>query len=266
MSALRGLRSSLMHDPDAHALALNAHAGGCSRPVAKWTYDSADIHLVGMRRHSPSEWRSKGQRANDDVFVLCVGGMRLAFRGSTDPSPNMSSRSSLPYLIRGQHAYRFGWHKIATVNSTPCRPYRAFKPDPKVLVVRDRVGDMTDSLADIEEKGNLELNGTINIHWSGAGTSNWSAGCQVIAGKRYMTLDGSRVKCDAFASPGYSGLASGKTRGAYDVLLDFVTVFSDDMTTGGSKLLYTLVYERDLDRVPDNVPKIDFNKLVERLS
>ena len=67
-------------------------------------------------------------------------------------------------------------------------------------------------------------------------------------------------------SPGYSGLASGKTRGAYDVLLDFVTVFSDDMTTGGSKLLYTLVYERDLDRVPDNVPKIDFNKLVERLS
>lgn len=266
MSALRGLRSALLHDPDAHAKVLKANAGGCTRGVANWTFDADDIHLVGMRRHSPSEWRSKGKRANDDIFVLCVGGLRLGFRGSTDPSPNMSTRSSLPYLIRAQHAYRFGWHKIKTVNSSPSRPYRAFKPDPKVLVVRDRIGDMTDSLADIQERGNLELNGTINIHWSGAGTSNWSAGCQVIAGKRYMTLNGDRVKCDAFASPGYSGLKSGKTRGAYDVLLDFVTVFSDDLRTDGSKLLYTLVYERDLDRVPDNVPKIDFNKLVERLS
>lgn len=86
----------------------------------------------------------------------------------------------------------------------------------------------------------------INIHWSGIGTTNWSAGCQVIEGRRYLNHRGVVVDCTAFASPGYAGLGS-KTRGAFNVLLDVITMFAPSNAISGTRVNYTLLHERDLD-------------------
>ena len=208
--------------------------------IAQWNLDRHAIHLIGIRRQ---EWRSAPVRRNDDVFVLLVNGLAFAFSGSTDPNPKQAgpTRHDEPYLVRGQHQYRFGWHKL----DNPDRVYRAFRPvAPGVLVCRDFVKD--DALTDADLAGGLETNATINIHWSGAGTGNWSAGCQVIEGSRYLNHRGVVVDCSAFAAPSYSGLGA-KTKGAYNVLLDLITVFAASNATSGVGLHYTLLYERDLD-------------------
>ena len=50
----------------------------------------------------------------------------------------MAGRKDAAFLIRGQHEYRFGWHKISTVGSNTVKAYRAFKTKSNkgVLVVR----------------------------------------------------------------------------------------------------------------------------------
>ncbi len=205
--------------------------------IAQWNLDRHAIHLIGIRRQ---EWRSAPNRKNDDVFVLLVNGLAFGFLGSTDPNPKQADRPDEPYLVRGQHQYRFGWHK----QSDAKRVYRAFRPvGPGVLVCRDTVND--DELSDADLAGGLDLVPTINIHWSGAGTGNWSAGCQVIEGSRYLNHRGAVVDCSAFAAPSYSGLGA-KTKGAYNVLLDLITVFAPSNATSGVALHYTLLYERDL--------------------
>ena len=207
--------------------------------IAQWNLDRHAIHLIGIRRQ---EWRSAPVRRNDDVFVLLVDGIAFGFSGSTDPNPKQAgpTRPDEPYLVRGQHQYRFGWHKL----DNPDRVYRAFRPvGPGVLVCRDFVND--DALTDADLVGGLDANPTINIHWSGAGTGNWSAGCQVIEGSRYVNHRGAVVDCSAFAAPSYSGLGA-KTKGAYNVLLDLITVFAPSNATSGVGLHYTLLYEKDL--------------------
>lgn len=208
--------------------------------IARWNLDRRAIHVIGIRRQ---EWRSAKVRRNDDVFVLLVNGLAFGFSGSTDPNPKQAAptRADEAYLVRGQHQYRFGWHKLDNMD----RVYRAFRPvGPGVFVCRDFVQD--DALTDADLAGGLQANPTINIHWSGAGTGNWSAGCQVIEGTRYLDHRGTVVDCSAFAAPSYSGLG-GKTKGAYNVLLDLITVFAPSNATSGVALHYTLLYERDLE-------------------
>jgi hypothetical protein len=168
--------------------------------------------------------------------------MAFVFYGSTDPNPKMADRPDEPYIIRGQHRYRFGWHKLSDLK----RAYRAFRPPgPGVLICRDSTRD--DAFTDADLASGLKTNTTINIHWSGAGTSNWSAGCQVIGGARYLNHAGRKVDCAPFAARTYGDLP-GKTRAAYSVLLDLLTVFAPDISLqGGSLLHYTLLYERDLN-------------------
>jgi peptidoglycan hydrolase-like protein with peptidoglycan-binding domain len=205
--------------------------------IAQWNLDRSAIHLIGIRRQ---EWRSAPNRKNDDVFVLLVNGLAFGFLGSTDPNPKLADRPDEAYLVRGQHQYRFGWHK----RDNQDRVYRAFRPvGPGVLVCRDFVKD--DALTDADLAGGLEANPTINIHWSGAGTGNWSAGCQVIEGTRYLNHRGVVVDCSAFAAPNYTTLGN-KTKGAYNVLLDLITVFAPSNAASGVGLHYTLLYERDL--------------------
>jgi peptidoglycan hydrolase-like protein with peptidoglycan-binding domain len=205
--------------------------------IAQWNLDRSAIHLIGIRRQ---EWRSAPNRKNDDVFVLLVNGLAFGFLGSTDPNPKQADRADEPYLVRGQHQYRFGWHKL----EKPDRVYRAFRPvGPGVLVCRDFVQD--DALTDADLAGGLQANPTINIHWSGAGTGNWSAGCQVIEGTRYLNHRGVVVDCSAFAAPTYTALGN-KTKAAYNVLLDLITVFAPSNAASGIGLHYTLLYERDL--------------------
>jgi hypothetical protein len=206
--------------------------------IARWNLDRRAIHLIGIRRE---EWRKAPVRRNDDVFVLLVNGVAFGFSGSTDPNPKEAKRADEPYLVRGQHQYRFGWHKL----SSPDRVYRAFRPvGPGVLACRDTSND--DALTDDDLVKGLSVVPDINIHWSGAGTGNWSAGCQVIEGRHYLNHRGVVVDCSAFASPGYAGLGP-KTRGAYNVLVDLITVFAPSNAIAGTRVSYSLLHERDLD-------------------
>jgi hypothetical protein len=205
--------------------------------VGQWHLDPGSVHLIGIRRQ---EWRRAPERRNDDVFVLLLNGATWTFYGSTDPNPRMADRADEPYIVRGQHRYRFGWHKL----SDPNRVYRAFRPaSAGVLICRDALND--DALTDDDLRAGLSANPTINIHWSGAGTSNWSAGCQVIAGRRYVNHRGQTVDCGAFAARGYAELP-GKTRAAYNVLLDLVSAFASRVSvTAGASVFYTVLYERE---------------------
>ncbi|WGF91929.1 peptidoglycan-binding domain-containing protein [Aequorivita marisscotiae] len=210
-----------------------------------WNFATDEIHLIGIRRKQDKS--EANRRANDDLFVLLLNGLVFKFWGSTDPSKNMvGTRRNAPFLVEGQHKYRFGWHKI----SVEKKIYRALKPyDPAgVIILRDLNRDHALTPHDLTVAGSnsLELNNSINIHWSGMGQSNWSAGCQVIVGKNYINNKNELVDCSKFASTAYSQLnsASKKTKGAYNVLADLIVCYSKP---GVDYVLYTLGREESLD-------------------
>jgi hypothetical protein len=213
-----------------------------SRPVSDWDFDPQKTHLIGVRRNV-NQVRVSGTRHHrklDDVFVLLVGGMRWTFLGSTDPM--IGERSHKPFLLRGQHHYATQWHNITDEEKV----YRAWKPRADgVLIVRSggRDGLLEDNDYDVPS---AEVNPSINVHWSGIGTANWSAGCQVIAGAKYIDFRGETIDCNERAAAGYSTLSGKRTKGAYNVLCDLITVFSPDASIGGDGLLYTLLFEDDL--------------------
>lgn len=176
--------------------------------------------------------------------------MVFTFWGSTDSSVNMAARNDEAFLIEGQHEYRFGWHKI----SEEQKIYRALKPKDArgVMILRDWNNDNAltdDDLKITDSHGNLkgmEVNPSINIHWSGVGTSNFSAGCQVIAGKSYINHNDELQDCSKFASSSYGGLTDSdkKTKGAYNVLTDLILCYAPQNVT---QLFYTLGREESLN-------------------
>ena len=208
---------------------------------ADWSFDPQRIHLVGVRRAEAQP----GTRMNDDVYVLLINGVTFKFFGTTDPGKS-SNASGAPFLVPGQHRYRFGWHKLSDMDHV----YRALKPaGPGVLVIRD--GDRDDALTEADLAGRLEANNSINVHWGGKGTSNWSEGCQVICGRGYINHERAVVDCSAFAASQYGQLGTRVggvylTKGAYSVLVDLVTAFSADVYA----VDYMLLYERDLELEP----------------
>ena len=218
-----------------------------TRKVDDWTFNKNQIHLIGIRRnqHLP-----KINRENDDVFVLLVNGQVFKFWGSTDPNVEVAKREDEAFLVEGQHEYRFGWHK----QWEDKKIYRAAKPlDPKgVLILRDWDHDNSLSPKDLDLKdrnGNLlglRVNNEINIHWSGIGGYNFSAGCQVVSGKSYINHEGQLVNCSKFASKSYRGLSTTnkKTKGAYNVLADLVVCYTKP---GVNNLVYTLGREESLN-------------------
>lgn len=178
------------------------------------------IHLIGLRT---GQDRAADRRENDDLFVLLINGMVFKFWGSTDPNPGMASRADIPFLVEGQHRYQFGWHKISDAKTV----YRALRPASHgVLVFRDRNGDRALTDSDILKGVDPTPNTTINIHWSGIGTTNFSAGCQVIAGRTYINDQDTLVNCGGFAATSYSELGSKKTRGAYNVFTDLLLTYA----------------------------------------
>lgn len=211
-----------------------------TRKLNDWSFDSNEVHLIGIRC---KENVSQNKRVNDDLFILLLNGLVFKFWGSTDPSASMASRSDEAFLIESQHVYRFGWHKI----SDEKKVYKALKPATNgVLVFRDLDNDNALTQKDIA-KGIQPPNNTINIHWSGVGSANFSAGCQVIAGQSYINNEGKVVDCSAFASRSYAGLQSGQTRGAYNVIGDLILAYS---AVGTDTILYTLGRDGALDLDP----------------
>ncbi len=210
--------------------------------VTEWDLNPAKIHLIGVRR---KEWVATDVRANDDIFILLINGMTFKFVGSVDPNEKIAARGDEPFIAPGQHKYRFGWHKQSDMQ----RVYRAWKPaTDAVLAFRDVDDD--DTLTDQDLEKGLHPNNSINIHWSGIGTSNWSAGCQVISGKKYMNHKGAQVDCSPYAAVTYGDLAA-MTKGAYNVMLDLIMIYADKIGLAGDLLYYTLIYEKDLDLDPN---------------
>jgi len=205
--------------------------------VDDWNFDRKRIQLIGVRRDEAKP----GKRENDDVFILLINGVVFKFYGTTDPGKS-AHRDGAPFLVHGQHRYRFGWHK----QSDMMRVYRALKPrSTGVLIVRDSNRD--DALTKTDLEGELTNNNSINVHWGGRGVSNWSVGCQVICGARYVNHHNEMIECSAYAASEYQFLGKKikniyQTKGAYSVLVDLVTAFS-----GSDHVLdYMLIYEDDL--------------------
>jgi len=211
-----------------------------TRKINDWEFDPDEIHLIGIRRGHDL---GTSRRSNDDIFILLIRGLVFKFWGSTDASQNMISRRDEAFLVEGQHKYRFGWHKI----SVERKIYRALKPyQDGVLVFRDRNDDNALTESDLHQGLDGSPNHSINIHWSGIGHSNWSAGCQVIAGKSYINHLDEVVDCSGHAASGYSSLntSARKTKGAYNVLADLIVSFSNP---GINYLYYTLGREASLN-------------------
>ena len=232
------VRDHYRHHPTTLLQRIADYRGGTDTlPVAEWDFDPHRIHLVGIRRNEARP----GRRDNDDVFVLLINGAVFRFYGTTDPGKS-SNDAGAPFLVPGQHRYRFGWHK----QSDGDKVYRALKPRSSgVLIVRDSDRDLALTQADLG--GRLENNASINVHWGGRGASNWSEGCQVICGRGYLNHRDQLVDCSSFAATTYATLGTKvagvyQSKGAYSVLVDLVTAFS------GSEhaLDYTLIYEADL--------------------
>lgn len=218
-----------------------------TRKVNDWNFDHNQIHLIGIRRNQD---KPEHDRKNDDIFVLLVNGQVFKFWGSTDPSVRMAGRRDEPFLVEGQHLYRFGWHKITVEKKI----YRAAKPlDANgVLVLRDWNNDNSLTPKDLEitdREGKplgIRANNSINIHWSGIGSTNFSAGCQVISGRSYINNFNNTISCAKFASRSYGELTSSakKTKGAYNLLADLVVCYTKP---GVNSLVYTLGREESLD-------------------
>lgn len=210
-----------------------------------WDLDPARIHLIGIRRNEPPP----GAQPYDDLFVLLIRGIVLKFLGSTDPGHTSNPRG-FPFLIPGQHVYRFGWHKLSDQN----RVYHALKPAGRgVLVVRSpgRAFGGADLAA------GLERNNSINVHWGGEGTSGvvgrWSEGCQVLTGKGYVNHNGDTIDCTSFAATFYPQLGTKvngvyQTKGAYTVLTDLVAALSG---ATDNTVRYMLLDAADLDLKPE---------------
>lgn len=210
-----------------------------TRKVIAWDTEPETIHLIGIRTN---ETNSDKKRRNDDLFVLLINGMVFKFWGSTDPNPDLAERSDIPFLIESQHHYQFGWHKVGDETTV----YRALRPvSAGVLVFRDKNKDRRLTEEDILAGLDKAPNTTINIHWSGIGHYNFSAGCQVIAGKSYLNNRGQLVDCTPHAATSYKELGGAKGRGAYNVFADLVLTYAPP---GVHTLAYTLGRDETLAR------------------
>lgn len=226
-----------------------------TRKITDWDTSPGTIHLIGLRA---SQDISARVRDNDDLFVLLINGLVFKFWGSTDPNPGEADRSDIPFLVEGQHLYQFGWHKIDDAKKV----YRALRPaSAGVLVFRDKNGDRALTELDILKGLDPNPNGSINIHWSGIGRSNFSAGCQVIAGKNYINEKGDLIDCSGFAASTYDQLGSQKTRGAYNVFTDLLLAYAP---SGVQTIAYTLGRDETL-RLSDNLNQDFVRETVEKM-
>ncbi len=201
----------------------------------KWQSGEDVVHLLGFRLNQGDGFTARD--TNRDLFVLLINGMVFYFWGSTVPKPRTTT-GGFPFLLEGQHEYHFGWHMLGS----PHKTYQAFRSNGVLVLRTDKAkntaninnqADLNKLLYDNNTKrGNPNPNSTINIHSSGVGTSNWSAGCQVISGADYINNRGKVVSCtDA------KGMVP-RPYGAYNVLEDLFISYCDPNKLN---LYYTLM-------------------------
>lgn len=205
------------HPPQEVQLAEAAAIAGDTRKLAAWDLSPNTAHLIGVRRHEKS-------MKFDDIFVLLIKGLVFKFQGTTEPGAAKDPQQGAPFLVRGQHDYHFGWHKLT---------YLALRPQSKGVLVFRSKNNMDLDDADLTVSPKPEA--TINIHWGGLGlkfdVNTWSEGCQVMNGTAYLTPDHELVNCSTFAAVNNKEIAANpsKTRGAYNMVLDLVTALGSDL-------------------------------------
>ncbi|NJB85606.1 hypothetical protein GGR26_001351 [Lewinella marina] len=250
--------------PTMQQLAASARRGDTLLP-AEWEFDPAAPQLIGIRFRAEEAFPQGGRRPPDDLFVLLIRGMTFFFWGSTDSNPREGREG---YLTEGQHHYRFNWHNISQGRRE--RIYKAARPaGAGVMVIRDVHGD--NALTDRNRRDGLDPNPnpTFNIHWSGLGISNWSAGCQVISGKNYINDAGELISCTHYAARndrerGQKRSPDGPrlTMGAYTVLSDLLLCYTPQAAPGEKPTFrYSLFREEDVA----DIPGLDTEELRKKL-
>lgn len=240
ISILDRVKEHYRTSPSPGVKALNEQAEkSASLPLSEWNFNQ-QAQLIGIRRnaHNP-----KADRGNDDLFIFLFGGQALYFWGSTDPKVR-GLRQDEPYLAEGQHLYDYGFHLISNRNKT----YRGLRPaDEKgVRVFRDHANHNSLSAKNMAKGVDKVANNTINIHWSGEGRSNWSAGCQVISGRNYIDQDDQLINCKAYAAIGNADLGRGLTKAAYNVFTDLLLLYGGKDV---AQMRYTLLHDDVLQEV-----------------
>ena len=238
LALLRSVKQAHLAEPTAVDRLVEAFGRPTdTRRVAQWDYDDPQqMHLIGISRQQV-------KNLSDDIFVLLIKGLVFKFQGSTEPGEAAPGKQP-PFLVPGQHDYRFGWHRST---------YLALRPkDAGVLVVRSPQFDPPLHIR--WTGGPPEALQDINIHWGGIGLKGavnaWSHGCQVVSGGLYLGADNRLVDCTSFAAVGSKDplTRADKTRGAYSLLVDLITALGSDIP--GNTLRYTLLLESDLARAP----------------
>ncbi|MCP9237762.1 peptidoglycan-binding protein [Lewinella sp. JB7] len=230
-----------------------------------WEFDPDEPHLVGLRFGATSGLPAGRTRPVDDLFVLLLRGKTFYFWGSVDANPRQGREG---YLTEGQHLYRFDWHNISPNRRT--RIYKAARPaGAGVMVIRDVHDDNALTSRNRRDGFDPVPNPTFNVHWSGLGISNWSAGCQVISGSSYLNDRDEFIDCGPFTARndrerGGRRVAGGPrlTMGAYTLLSDLLLVYTKQQEPGIKPIFrYTLLPEDACSRVPG----IPYDELQERL-
>ncbi|MFN0119095.1 MAG: hypothetical protein ACKV2V_01185 [Blastocatellia bacterium] len=249
LALLNAFRAHYQASPTATMQKVSAAKACDTLKVADWNYDPEKIHLLGIRhRREPTR---DGEQRMDDAFVLLIRGLVFKFYGSTEPG-TMEGTAGYPFLVAGQHRYRFGWHK----QSNEVRIFQGLRPRGNgVWVQRAKTRFPTAA----EMAGRLDgPNTTINVHWGGDVTIDsaaWSAGCQVISGKGYINHQDKVVDCSRFTARGYTMLGRLDkdkvylSKGAYTVLEHLVAAFSGK-NPDDNIVHYTLLPETDLALTP----------------
>lgn len=216
--------------------------------VSEWDFGADKIHLIGVRR-------DQFHNRSDDIFVLLMKGLVFKFQGSTDPgdvtdNPNIEvPEGGTPYLVPGQHDYKFGWHQQKYLALKP-----AHYPNYGVLVIRSGADGVLKPADDYGKP--LATNISINVHWGGKGLDGFvesiSLGCQIISGSLYINPANELVDCRRFAAARIKDphTKPNLTRGAYNVARDLIVALSGDLP-GGDRVKYTLLEESDLALAPE---------------
>ena len=123
-------------------------------PVNDWNISKDAVHLIGIRRKQKDGFHLK--KANEDLYILVLYGMVFYFWGSTVPNITYAGNGDgtpknshgFPFLLEGQHRYRFAWHIV----SSKSKVYKALRPASKgVLVYRMKDHDKDGIIESHEE-------------------------------------------------------------------------------------------------------------------
>lgn len=217
-----------------------------TRKIADWDVSADTAHLIGIRRNQKNGYKTF---SNDyDVFVFLINGMAFYFFGATVPNRRLSNNKA-PFILEGQHHYHLSWHHW----TDELQIYQAWKPATVgVLAIRETPQqEAVDVIHDATKMQSLldnTPNTTINIHWSGRGSSNYSAGCQVIGGASYVNNKGEIIDDGILAASGKHELhkvisstyTGQKTKAAFNVLKDLFLTYRPG---GVNSLAYSVLRE-----------------------